>query len=93
METNKYLSVLFDGSFFPQSDNNVSDQVPSLLQDFKHYLATSAIKGFDVLHQIFRLRHTKNMLDTEVELIMRAIADNVQSYDQVVEVGDISYFR
>jgi hypothetical protein len=26
------------------------------------------------------------MLDTEVELIMRAIADNVQSYDQVIEL-------
>lgn len=51
-----------------------------------------AIQGIDVLHQLYRLRHTKNMPDAEVELIMRTFADNVQSYEQVVEVGLIYWF-
>lgn len=52
--------------------------------------ATNAIKGFDVVHQLFRLRHTKNMTDTEVLVIMRTLADNVKSYEQVVEVSFIT---
>ena len=51
-------------------------------------LATSAIQGFDVSHQLWRLRHVKQMQDVEVELIMRAMAESVQTYDQVVEVRD-----
>lgn len=53
-------------------------------------LATSAIQGFDVSHQLWRLRHVKQMQDVEVELIMRAMAESVQTYDQVVEVRDRS---
>ncbi|KAJ8517912.1 hypothetical protein ONZ45_g4949 [Pleurotus djamor] len=55
--------------------------------DFAKLQASNAIKSFDVLHQLFRLRQTKNMSDVEAELIMRAIVDNVRSYDQVLEVG------
>ena len=47
----------------------------------------SAIQGFDVLHQLMRLRFSKNISDAEVELIMRTIAENVKTYEQVIEVG------
>ena len=45
------------------------------------------MQGFDLVHQVWRLRNAKNMSDTEAELIMRTILENVQSYEQVVEVG------
>ena len=58
-----------------------------LYQDVPKARAAHAIQGFDVLHQFYRLRHTKNIPNAEVELIMRALAENVQSYEQVVEVS------
>lgn len=58
-------------------------------QDWAKFQANSAVKGFDVLHQLFRLRHAKNMLDLEATIIMRTLADNVKSYEQVVEVCDL----
>jgi len=45
-----------------------------------------AIQGFDVAHQLFRLRNAKTMTDTEVSAIMRTLAENVKTYDQVVEL-------
>jgi hypothetical protein len=44
------------------------------------------IQGFDLAHQVWRLRHSKNMSDREVELVMRTIMEHVQTYEQVVEV-------
>ncbi|KAI9509047.1 spindle pole body interacting protein [Russula earlei] len=55
-------------------------------EDFKRSLATSAIRGFDVNHQLWRLRNVKHVQDAEVELIMRTLVDAVRSYDQVVEL-------
>ncbi|KAL5481024.1 hypothetical protein ACEPAI_9965 [Sanghuangporus weigelae] len=54
--------------------------------DFQHALQTKPIQGFDVYHQIVRLKTVKNMSDQEAELIMRTLAENVQTYDQVVEL-------
>ncbi|GJJ15121.1 hypothetical protein Clacol_009396 [Clathrus columnatus] len=54
--------------------------------DFQTSLDTKAIQGFDIAHQLWRLRHTKNLSDAEVELIMRTLVDSVRSYDQVVEL-------
>ncbi|KAG6866777.1 hypothetical protein C0991_011436 [Blastosporella zonata] len=54
--------------------------------DFVKFQANSAIKGFDVLHQLIRLRHGKTLTDGEASLIMRTLADNVKSYEQVVEL-------
>ncbi|THU83471.1 spindle pole body interacting protein [Dendrothele bispora CBS 962.96] len=48
--------------------------------------ATNPIRGFDVVHQIFRLRHAKKMSDSEVHTIMRTLADEVKTYDQVTEL-------
>ncbi|KAF9027622.1 spindle pole body interacting protein [Hymenopellis radicata] len=56
------------------------------MQDFKKSLTANPIKGFDVVHQIFRLRHAKKMGDAEVSLLMQTLADNVNTYDQVVEL-------
>ncbi|KAG7439609.1 spindle pole body interacting protein [Guyanagaster necrorhizus] len=53
--------------------------------DFKKSLTTNPIKGFDVVHQIFRLRHAKRIPDSEVSLVMCALIENVKTYDQVVE--------
>ncbi|CAL1699526.1 unnamed protein product [Somion occarium] len=54
--------------------------------DFKKMLTTNPIQGFDAAHQLWRLRHAKRMSDGEAELIMRHLAENVQSYDQVTEL-------
>lgn len=56
------------------------------VQDFKKYRATAAIQGFDVSHQLLRLRLVKNLPDAEVELIVRSIADNLRTYEQIVEL-------
>ncbi|KAI0064359.1 spindle pole body interacting protein [Artomyces pyxidatus] len=55
-------------------------------EQFKRSLSVNAIQGFDVVHQLWRLRHVKNMQDAEVELIMRTFVETVQAYDQVVEL-------
>ncbi|KXN90637.1 Protein mesA [Leucoagaricus sp. SymC.cos] len=56
------------------------------IADYETLSASSAIRGFDVLHQLFRVRHGKNMADSEILAIMRALADNVKTYEQVVEL-------
>ncbi|KAI0044953.1 spindle pole body interacting protein [Auriscalpium vulgare] len=55
-------------------------------EEFKRSLSTNAIQGFDVLHQLWRLRQVKQMQDAEVELIMRTLLESVQTYEQVVEL-------
>ncbi|KAF8906574.1 stabilization of polarity axis-domain-containing protein [Gymnopilus junonius] len=57
-----------------------------LVLDCAKYHTNSSIKGFDVLHQLFRLRYTKNMSDSEALTIMKSLADGVKTYDQVVEL-------
>ncbi|KAF5355050.1 hypothetical protein D9756_005243 [Leucocoprinus leucothites] len=54
--------------------------------DHEKFAASSAIRGFDVLHQLSRVRHGKNLADTEALAIMRTLADNVKTYEQVVEL-------
>jgi hypothetical protein len=56
-------------------------------QDYAKYQGNTSIKGFDVLHQLFRLRYSKNMVDSEALAIMSNLADGVKAYDQVVEVS------
>ena len=63
---------------------------PVMKQDFARYHETCAIRGFDVLHQLGRLRLSKNVPDVEMEAIARAIADNLKSYEQVIEVSDLN---
>jgi len=58
-------------------------------QDYTKYKASSAIKGFDVLHQLFRLRYAKNMVDAEALAITKSLAEGVKTYDQVVEVSNV----
>lgn len=38
------------------------------------------------MHQLFRLRYAKNMLDVEALAITKNLAEGVKTYDQVVEV-------
>ncbi|KAJ6594580.1 stabilization of polarity axis-domain-containing protein [Mycena capillaripes] len=54
--------------------------------DFRNAQLMDAIQGFDVSHQLFRLRNAKAMSDGEVSTIMRTLAENVKTYDQVVEL-------
>ncbi|WVW84697.1 hypothetical protein I302_106731 [Kwoniella bestiolae CBS 10118] len=42
--------------------------------------------GFDVQHQIARLRLAKNMSDAEAEAIFGALNNGIRNYDQVVEL-------
>ena len=51
-------------------------------------IATKSIQGFDLYHQLVRLKTVKNMTDPEIEVIMQTLLDSVQTYDQVVEVSD-----
>jgi hypothetical protein len=53
---------------------------------FKKHRAADAIQGFDLAHQLSRLRLARNLGDSEAELIVRTIAENVRSYEHVVEV-------
>jgi hypothetical protein len=57
------------------------------LQDFRQAIATKAIQGFDLYHQLYRLKNARNMSEAEAELITRTLVENVHSYDQVVEVS------
>lgn len=50
-------------------------------------LATDPIQGFDMAHQLWRLRHARKISEGEAELIMRTIATNLQTYDQVTQVS------
>ncbi|KAJ6546440.1 mesa protein [Mycena vulgaris] len=54
--------------------------------DFRNAQLMDAIQGFDVAHQLFRLRNAKSMSEAEVSAIMRTLAENVKTYDQVVEL-------
>ncbi|KAF7357919.1 Protein mesA [Mycena venus] len=54
--------------------------------DFRNAQLSDAIQGFDVAHQLFRVRNAKIMSDGEVSAIMRTLAENVKTYDQVVEL-------
>ena len=65
--------------------------IATILEDYSKYQANTAIKGFDVLHQLFRLRYTKNMHDSEALTIMRSLAEGVKGYDQVVEVNMLCF--
>ncbi|KAG2136725.1 docking domain of Afi1 for Arf3 in vesicle trafficking-domain-containing protein [Suillus clintonianus] len=56
------------------------------VEDFRKYRATAAIQGFDLSHQLSKLRLVKNLPDAEVELIVRSIADSLRTYEQVVEL-------
>ncbi|KAJ7803801.1 stabilization of polarity axis-domain-containing protein [Mycena olivaceomarginata] len=42
--------------------------------------------GFDMSHQLFRMRNAKTLSDPEVSAIMRTLVENVKTYDQVVEL-------
>ncbi|KAF9566805.1 spindle pole body interacting protein [Agrocybe pediades] len=57
-----------------------------LVQDYGKYQASCSIKGFDVLHQLFRIRYTRNLSDAEALAIMRSFMEGVKTYDQVVEL-------
>lgn len=49
------------------------------------------IKGFDILHQLFRLRTAKNIPDAEVLAITTTLAENVKTYEQAIEVSRAVY--
>lgn len=42
--------------------------------------------GFDLEHQITRLRKGKKLEEGEVALVLKTICEGVRTYDQVVEV-------
>ncbi len=60
--------------------------IEDLLQDWKRSLARNPIQGFDLAHQLSRLRYAKSISDGEAELIFRTLAECLHSYDQVTEV-------
>jgi hypothetical protein len=55
-------------------------------QDFHKALVTTSLEGIDIAHQLWRLRHARNMADSEVELIFRTLAERLTSYAPVVEL-------
>jgi hypothetical protein len=56
------------------------------IQDFQNEVENNPIRGFDLEHQILRLRNGKGVPEGEVALIIKTICENVKTYDQVVEV-------
>lgn len=61
-------------------------RLTKLDQDVARQQASSSIKSIDVLHQVLRLKSSKNISDSEVYLILRTLADNTKTYEQVTEV-------
>ncbi|KAI1786728.1 mesa protein [Ganoderma leucocontextum] len=57
--------------------------------DCKQVLATKPIQGFDLAHQLSRLRYAKMISDGEAELIFRSISEGVHTYEQVTELLSI----
>ncbi|TFK25718.1 mesa protein [Coprinopsis marcescibilis] len=57
-----------------------------LVTDYVKYQASCSIRGFDLTHQLMRFRHAKNMSDAEAVAVMKTLADNVKTYEQVVEL-------
>lgn len=58
------------------------------------HLETSAIQGFDVHYQLWRLRNARAMSDAEAELIWRSICLGVRTYEQIVEASsDTPYHK
>ncbi|KAL0575799.1 hypothetical protein V5O48_006177 [Marasmius crinis-equi] len=54
--------------------------------DFAKAQATNPIRGFDVLHQFYRLRHAKHMTDSETYFIMKTLEETIRTYEQVTEL-------
>ncbi|KAI0760198.1 spindle pole body interacting protein [Fomes fomentarius] len=54
--------------------------------DWKQQVATKPIQGFDLGHQLSRLRYAKSISDGEAESIYRVLAENLNTYDQVTEL-------
>jgi len=57
----------------------------TLQHDLKMSTHRRSRQGFDLVHQIWRLRHAKQMSNNEIELIMRTLVEHIQTYDQIVE--------
>jgi hypothetical protein len=57
-----------------------------IAQDSLAQVEGSTIHGIDICHQIARLRVGRSLPDVEVHMIMQLLAQNVRSYEQVVEV-------
>jgi hypothetical protein len=69
----------------------ISDQDASLLmllcfQDFARFMQVKHLRDIDVHYQIARLRYAQSMADQEAALLFTRLAQQVQTYDQVVEV-------
>jgi hypothetical protein len=58
-----------------------------LRQSFNAKLNRSPIRGFDLSHQLGRLRQGRKMQSAEVELIFKTLAQTIQTEDQVIEVS------
>ncbi|KAK6996988.1 protein mesa [Favolaschia claudopus] len=54
--------------------------------DFRNAQLMDAIQGFDVTHQLFRMRNAKHMSDGEVTAITRTLAESIKTYEQAVEL-------
>ncbi|KAG8846289.1 hypothetical protein FRB96_002041 [Tulasnella sp. 330] len=57
-----------------------------LQQDFQVWLETRPIKKMDIKHQISRLRYAKAVSDSEMDLIMHTMSEDVRTYEQIVEL-------
>ncbi|TIB35536.1 hypothetical protein E3P85_00395 [Wallemia ichthyophaga] len=55
-------------------------------KNYRHYLKNRAIKDIDVAHQINRLRTARAMHPSEAQMIYQFLAQNTETYDQVVEI-------
>ena len=51
-------------------------------------MPSKPIQGFDLFHQLSRLRYAKTISDSEAEWIFRFMTENLHNYDQVTEVRD-----
>ncbi len=61
--------------------------------DFQAELQDRAIQGFDLQHQLSRLRNAGNMSEAEAEMIFRQLGSSVRSYEQMTEVRRADRWR
>jgi hypothetical protein len=77
LEEDEYVSVLPTGKQHSFYSNDLFSVDVSLKQDFARYRETCAIRDFDLMHQLSRLRLSKNVPDVEMEAITCAIFENL----------------
>lgn len=59
----------------------------NLQQTFDKQKRDSPVQGFDLAHQIARLRHGRKLSDSECLLIVKSLSEQAQTDEQIISVS------